>query len=149
MAPLVAQLVKNPPAMQGPWFDSSVGKMCWISDRLPTPVFLGFPDGSADNESAYNVGDLGSIPGLGISPGEGNSYPFQYSGLENSMGFHIPPYRPWGRKESDTTERLSLRTVMIIISMTKVSWNWHINSTDVIPSWSYLVIFISTNRVSN
>ena len=40
-------------------------------DRLPTPVFLGFPCGSAGKESACNVGDLGSIPGLGRSPGEG------------------------------------------------------------------------------
>ena len=41
--------------------------------------------GSAGKESTCNVGDLGSIPGLGRSPGEGNSYPLQYSGLENSM----------------------------------------------------------------
>ena len=44
-----------------------------------------FPDSSVGKESACNVGDLGSIPGLGRSPGEGNSYPLQYSGLENSM----------------------------------------------------------------
>ena len=43
----------------------------------------GFPGGSAGNESTCNVGDLGSIPGLGRSPGEGNGYPLQYSGLEN------------------------------------------------------------------
>ena len=60
-------------------------KMPWRRDRLPTPVFLGFPDGSAGKESPCNVGDLGSIPGLGRSPGGGNSYPLQYSGLENSM----------------------------------------------------------------
>ena len=42
-----------------------------------------FGSGSAGNESACNAGDLGSIPGLGRSPGEG--YPLQYSGLENSM----------------------------------------------------------------
>ena len=54
-------------------------------DRLPTPVFLGFPCGSASKESACNAGDQGSIPGLGRSPGEGKGYPFQYSGLENSM----------------------------------------------------------------
>jgi len=48
-------------------------------------VFLGFPCGSAGKESTCNVGDLGLIPGLGRSPGEGNSYPLQYSGLENSM----------------------------------------------------------------
>ena len=53
-------------------------------DRLPTPVFLGFPCGSAGKESACNAGDLGSTPGLGRSPGEGNSNPLQYSGLENS-----------------------------------------------------------------
>ena len=47
--------------------------------------FLGFPFGSAGKESACNVGDLGSIPGLGRSPGEGKSYPLQYSGLDNSM----------------------------------------------------------------
>ena len=54
--------------------------------RLPTPVFLGFSCGSAGKESALNVGDPGLIPGLGRSPGEGKGYPFQYSGLENSMG---------------------------------------------------------------
>ena len=47
---------------------------------------MGFPCGSAGKESACNVGDLGSVPGLGRSPGEGKGYPLQYSGLENSMG---------------------------------------------------------------
>ena len=46
---------------------------------------MGFPDGSADKESGHNAGDLGLIPGLGRSPGEGNSYPLQFSGLENFM----------------------------------------------------------------
>ena len=46
---------------------------------------MGFPGGSADKESACNVGDLGSIPGLGRSPVEGIGYPLQFSGLENSM----------------------------------------------------------------
>ena len=67
--------------------------------RIPTPVFLGFSCGSAGKESACNVGDLGLIPGLGRSPAEGNSYPFQYSGLENSMD-----NSPWGRKEPDVTK---------------------------------------------
>ena len=44
-----------------------------------------FPCGSAGRESACNAGDLGSIPGLGRSPGEGKGYPLQYSDLENSM----------------------------------------------------------------
>ena len=70
---------------------------------LPSPVFFGFPCGSAGKESASNAEDLGSIPGLGRSLGEGKGYPLQYSGLENSMNCS-----PWGHKEPDTTERLSL-----------------------------------------
>ena len=58
-------------------------------DRLPTPVFLGFLCGSAGQESASNVGDLGSIPGLERSPGEEKGYPLQYSGLENSMDWIV------------------------------------------------------------
>ena len=46
---------------------------------------LGFPVGSDGKESACNAGDLGSIPGLGRSSGEGNGYPLQYSCLQNSM----------------------------------------------------------------
>ena len=46
---------------------------------------MGFPCGSAGKESACNARDMGSIPGLGRSPGEGNGYPLQYSCLENSM----------------------------------------------------------------
>ena len=49
------------------------------------PSREGFPCGSAGKKSACYVGDLGLIPGLERSPGEGNSYPLQYSGLENSM----------------------------------------------------------------
>ena len=45
----------------------------------------GFPGGSAGKESTCNTGYLGLIPGLRRSPGEGNGYPLQYSGLENSM----------------------------------------------------------------
>ena len=88
-------------------------KITWTKDRLPTPMFLGFsggldnkestcndpleegmetdssilglPCGSAGKESTCNEGDLGSVPGLGRSPGEGKGYPPQYSGLEYSM----------------------------------------------------------------
>ena len=49
------------------------------------------------------MGDLGSTPGLGRTPGERKGYPFQYSGLENSMD-----YSPWGCRESDMTEQLLL-----------------------------------------
>ena len=63
---------------------------------------MGFPGGSDSKESVRNVGGLGLILGLGRSPGEGKGHPVQYSGLENAMD------SPWSRKESDTTERLSL-----------------------------------------
>ena len=66
--------------------DSWVEKIPWRRDRLPTPVFLGFPCGSAGKESFCNVRVLGSIPGLGRYPGERKGYhPLQYSGLKNSM----------------------------------------------------------------
>ena len=50
---------------------------------------MGFSVGSAGKESACNVGDLGLITGLGRSPGEGNGYPLQYSGLDNSRDFIV------------------------------------------------------------
>ena len=78
-ASLIAQLVKNPPAMQETLVQFLVGKIHWRRDRLPTPVFMGFPGGSAGKESTCNAGDLGLIPGLGRSPGEGRGYPLQYS----------------------------------------------------------------------
>ena len=67
------------------WFNSWVGKICWRRDGLPTPVFLGFSCGSAGEESAGNAGDLGLIPVLGRSPGEGKDYSLLYPGQENSM----------------------------------------------------------------
>ena len=65
----------------------------------------GFPSGSDSQESACNVGDLGSIPGLGRSTGEGHGNPLQYSCLENPHGERsLAGYSPQGHKESDTTE---------------------------------------------
>ena len=96
-----AQLVKNPPAVQ----ETPVrflGREDPLEEGQATiPAFLGFPCGSAGKGSAYNAGDLGLIPGLRRSPGEGKGYPLwpgEFHGL----------YSSWGRKESDTTERLSL-----------------------------------------
>ena len=80
---LVAQLVKNSPAMQETLLPFLVGKICWRRDRLPTPVFLGFPGGLAGKESTCNAGDLGLIFGLERSPREGKGYPLQYSSLES------------------------------------------------------------------
>ena len=61
---------------------------------------MGFPCGSDGKESTCNAGDLGSIPGLKRSLGEGKGYPLQYSGLENSMNC----ISSWVCKELDTTE---------------------------------------------
>ena len=69
---------------------------------------MGYPGDSAGEESACNEGDLSSIPGLGISPDGGHHNPLLYTCLENPHGQRsLVDYSPWGRKESDTTERLS------------------------------------------
>ena len=83
-----------------PWFR----KIPWKRDRPPTPVFLGFPCGSAAKESACNAGSLGLIPRLGRSPGDrkGLSTPVFWPGEFQEL------YSPWGHKESDTIERISL-----------------------------------------
>ena len=70
-------------------------------------IYVGFPGCSAGKEYTCNAGDSGSIPGSGRSPGDGNDYPLQYSGLENSM--YREAWRatsPWCCKKSDTTECL-------------------------------------------
>ena len=69
----------------------------------------GFPGDSDGKESTCNAGDLGLVPGLGRFPGRGpGNHPLQYSCLENPRGQRsLAGYSPWGRKESDTTERLS------------------------------------------
>ena len=66
------------------------------------------------------LGDLGSIPGLGRSPGGGLVKPLRYSCLENPHGQRsLAGYSPWGRKELDITERLS---TLIIIVCLGASW---------------------------
>ena len=85
-ASLVAQLVKNLPAIQETPVQFLVRKIPWIRDRLPTSVLLGFPGGSDSKESACFVVDLGSIPGSGRFPGGGHGNPLQYSYVENPHG---------------------------------------------------------------
>ena len=92
-----AKSLQSCPTLCGPIDGSPPG-----SPIPGTPIFLGFPCGSAGKESARNAGDPGSIPGLGRSPGEGKGYPLQYSGLENSMDCS-----PWGPKELEMTEQLT------------------------------------------
>ena len=72
---------------------------------------MGFPNGSAGKEPAFNVGDTGNvglIPGLGRSPGGGNGNPLQYSCLKKSHGQRsLVCYSSKGHKDSDSTEQLS------------------------------------------
>ena len=81
------------------------GEDPWGRDRLPTPVFMGFPVDSGVKESACSVGDLSSIPGLGRCPGGGRGNSLQYSCLENPHGRRgLAGYSPWGHKKSYMTE---------------------------------------------
>ena len=70
-----------------------------------TASYQGFPGGSTGKELACNVGDLGSIPELGRSPGGEHGNTLQYSCLENPHGQRsLVGYSPWGHNESDMTE---------------------------------------------
>ena len=72
---------------------------------------MGFPGGSDGKESTFNAGDLGSIPGLGRSPGGRHGNPLQYSWLKKPHEQRrLVGYSPWGHTESDTTEQLSTST---------------------------------------
>ena len=84
-------------------FHSINNSMC--SYLVENKGCLIFPGGSDRKASAYSAGDLGSIPGSGRSPGEGNGNPLQYSCLEKSHGQRsLVGNSPWGHKEPDTTE---------------------------------------------
>ena len=76
---------------------------------LSTALLPGFLGGSDNKESTCNVGDSGSVPGSGRFPGEGNSYPLQYSCLEKPIRRGVwQGYSPWGHKKYDRTKQLAL-----------------------------------------
>ena len=81
--------------------------------QLSTKYYnVGFPCGSDVKESACNAGDLGSISGLGRSPGEGNGNPLQYSCLENPQGQRsLVGCSPWGCKELDMTKNIVTQNI--------------------------------------
>ena len=80
---------------------------------------MGFPGGSDGKKFACKTKDLSSIPGLGRSPGGGHGNPLQYSCLENSHGQRsLVGYSPWGCKESDMMEQLSIESIAM----------WHMGS---------------------
>ena len=86
------------------------GQTIWIdTNKTYGRTFLDFPDGSDCKESTCNVGDLSLIPGMGKSPRGGHGNPLQYSCLENPHRQRsLAGYSPWGRKELDMIERLSI-----------------------------------------
>ena len=116
VASLVAQLVKNLPAMQKTLVQFLSQKDPLKKGQATHSRILGLPCGSAGKESVFNGGDLGSRPGLGRSPGEGKGCPLQYSGLRI-------PWTVWsmGSKNSDTIERLSLHMLRSEASQSKNS----------------------------
>ena len=81
-------------------------------------MVTGFPGGSVSKESTCDVGDMGSIPGLGRSPAGGHGSSLQYSCLENPHEqWSLVGYSPWGHKELDMTEWLSTYTILILVSV--------------------------------
>ena len=107
-ASLVAQLIKNPPAMQETpvWFLGQ--EVPWRRNSYPLQYSWASLVVQTVKESACNVGDLGSVPGLGRSPGGGHGNPLHYSCPENPQGQNsLVGYSPWGRKKSHMTEWLS------------------------------------------
>ena len=92
------------PELAGEFFTTAT-REAWILDLCQGKLPLSFQGDSDGKESACNVGDLGSIPGLGRSPGGGNGNPLQYSCLENSHGQRsLAGYSPWGCKELGKTD---------------------------------------------
>ena len=85
-----------------------LGRSPGEGNSYPLQYSWGFPGGSGGKESACSAGDLGSVPGSERFPEEENGYPIQYSCLRNSIDRGAWQASPWDRKESDTTERLSL-----------------------------------------
>ena len=73
--------------------------MPFVAIWMDLEIIMGFPGGSDGKESAYNVVDLGLIPGLGRFPGEGKGYPCQYSCLDNNMDKGAwKSTSPWGSR---------------------------------------------------
>ena len=103
-ASLVAQLVKNPPAMWETWVRSLGWEDPLEKGQATHSSILGLPLWLAGKESACNAGDLGSISKLGRFPWrrERLSTPVFWPGEFHGL------YSPWGCKESDTTEQLTL-----------------------------------------
>ena len=110
-------------------------------DRLITPVFVDFPGGLDSKESACKAGDMGSVPGLGRSPGGWPGNPLQYSCLDNPHRQRsLAGYSPWDPKESDMTEWLSTAQVhlgqdYVFSSLFLYNYNYILDEFDLQGYW--------------
>ena len=97
----------------------------WAVSDWGLAISMGFPGGSDGKESTCNMGDLGSIPGLGRSPGGGHGNTLQYSCLENPHEQRsLAGYGPRGCKESDMPEQLSTAQHICIYIKTTLTYSW-------------------------
>ena len=134
---------KHCPKVEWPFLPSKALSVfsgyCWVTTGYPfallhstfqgqvcllLQVFLDFPGGSDSKASAYNVGDLGSIPGLGGSPGEGNGNSLQYSCLENPMdrGSWQAPVRGVVKSWTRLSDFTSLSSLALTNSFSKANF---------------------------
>ena len=113
--------------------------MPWRRDRLSIRVFLGFCGGSAGKESACNVGDLHSIPGLGRSPGGGHGNPPNILAWKNSHGQKsLAAYSPWVAKSQ--TQLNNLRENLSVMNTGSHVMLWEISSLS--PSLFFFLYII-------
>ena len=105
-----------------------------VWNKQPTPVFLGFPCGSAGKESTCNVGDLGQIPGVGKIPWRRERLPTPAFWPREFHGI----YSLWGGKELDMTEQLSLTHSIAAVSTMSPQNNFQMNRRASLPKfWSF------------
>ena len=113
---------------------------------------MGFPCGSAREESTCNAGDLGSVLGLGRSPEEGKGYPLQYSGLENSMDWIIHAVtKSWTQMSNfHSMNRLYFCSSIPDFLVTSITWKlittFTVSLRDIIPNNWRFVSYIRFER---
>ena len=115
---LIALLLKNLPTIQETlvkFLGQKGRKVPWRRDRLPTPIFMGFPGGSDGKEFNCNARDLDLIPWLGRSPRGGHGKSLQCSCLKSPLNKGgLVAYSPWGHKESAHRKHTRIHTYIYI-----------------------------------
>ena len=112
----------------------------WIAISFSLLSHPGNPHSSVGKESACNAGDLGSIPGLRRSPGEGKGYPLQYSGLDNSMGYIVHRVTKSWTQLSDFHNNAIRHITRIVYLIRQLSWVLLIVVGGIVESMQELII---------